>query len=149
LGLQCFYDGKQIQPWSPSQAGQAGGSRNFWNIKNKWFVKAQMNYDGWSQTRNEVKKRLDIDPEDDSFFTKMLAYADMDTDKIAWSVWEYVDLNIFHFQTRKHELLYSECQRKVEYLCDKYNIGDMGHFVNGNWFIHNDQPLIVDLGCDG
>lgn len=117
------------------------GSRACFNIFNKFFVKACYAAYGTSQCSQEAFTYGKIAPEDMKYFPKLLWTCDF-KGKYHWNVWEFIKL-VSHDD---YGDTYYRCRGMVDYLCDKYGIGDM--YFNGNWYIHNGQPLIVDLGCD-
>lgn len=134
-GYRVFYDGLEIR------RADCPGSRACFNIFNKFFMKATYAYHGVSQCSVETFKYGEIESEDRKYFPKLLWVSDF-KGNYHWNVWEFVKL-VTHDD--EGDTFY-RCKDIVDHLCRKYDIGDM--YFNGNWYIHNGQPLIVDLGCE-
>lgn len=139
---RVWYRDVEIRPWTH---GVQGGRGRFFNIDNEFFVKAGGNTYG-SQCRTETHKYAKIESKDLQYFTELLYSCDYTTN-IHWNVWRYVELEKFYRDTREQRKVFDRCADIVFELCMKYSIADVINYHNGNWWIHNDEPLIVDLGC--
>lgn len=139
--FNVFYHGQPVPEW-----GGSGGSRQFFCIDKDFFVKCAYGEYG-SQCKTEAYLYADIEAQDRKYFPELLYACDF-KGAAHWTVWRYVDLVSFVSYDGYDEAVFDRCNRKVEELCSKYRIADVRGFVNGNWWIHNNEPLIVDLGCD-
>ena len=119
------------------------GSRMFFNIDNEFFIKVCNGEYGISQCKTETYKYAQIEAKDRRYFTELLYACDF-KGKYHWTVWRYVQLR----KCSTEGELFEACLNKVNQLALKYGIFDLSGCWNWNWWIHNNEPLIVDIGCE-
>ena len=136
----CTYKGEEINPWTK---GVVGGRGEFFNIHDEFFIKTTWAYRSSSQCKTEAFQYAKIEAKDLCYFSTMLGCSDFNR-SIHWTAWRWIPKLVKHWSDHH---AYERCAEIVSDLCDKYRIGDVTTYPNGNWWIVKNQPLIVDLGC--
>jgi hypothetical protein len=136
--IRIWYRGVEI----PRAGYRVRGSRQFFIIDNEFFIKA--GYGAYaSQCKVETHQYGKIEDCDRRYFPELLATCDF-KDEFHWTAWRYLPLQDFYGAAE----VFERCAETVVRLCRKYGIHDVIGSINWNWWIHNGEPLIVDIGCD-